>query len=271
MAIAVTCNAPPNGEIGVPYSHFFPVTGETGTVVWSISAGALPPGLTINTATGEVSGTPTAPAAIANFTVLVTDDAPSESSVPCSIGIVDAVGITCDNPPEGTVGTPYSHFFPASGGIAPYAFFLVDGDFPDGLTLDPVTGEVSGTPTVAGTFAFTIQVEDDLGATSEVECEIGIALLGPVVQCNNPPVGKINVPYTHDLFAFGGIPPYTWEISMGVLPTGLSLGAATGVISGTPTTSGTFFFRVLITDSGDATATVDCSIQIKACLVGSGA
>jgi hypothetical protein len=84
------------------------------------------------------------------------------------------LAIECDNPPVGIVGTLYVHEFPASSGTPPYEFLVTFGSLPPGLTLDPVTGIVSGTPTGNGTFPFTIQVTDALDATAEVECSITI-------------------------------------------------------------------------------------------------
>jgi len=69
-----------------------------------------------------------------------------------------ALTITCGNPPPGTVGTPYDHTFPSAGGTPPLSFAVTSGALPDGLTLNPATGEVTGTPTSVGTFAFTITV-----------------------------------------------------------------------------------------------------------------
>jgi hypothetical protein len=82
--------------------------------------------------------------------------------------------IICDNPPSGIVGAPYSHFFPASGGVAPYTFVLLVGPLPAGLTLNAATGEVSGIPHQSGVFPITIQVTDFLDSTAEVECSITI-------------------------------------------------------------------------------------------------
>lgn len=267
MALGITCDTPPIAEVGVAYSHFFPVSGDTPPDVWSIAAGTLPAGLTLDAATGEVSGTPLGPAGASLFTIQIDDSEPATATADCGIEVAAAVGITCDNPPEGTVGTAYSHFFPATDGAPPYVFSISAGALPDGLTIDAGTGEVSGTPTVAGHFDFTVQTTDSLDATASVECSIDIALLGPVVQCNNPPAGKVKLPYSHALFAFGGVPPYTWAIIAGALQPGLSLDAATGVISGTPTTSGTFPFTVQITDSDGVTDETECSIVIKTCLV----
>jgi hypothetical protein len=84
------------------------------------------------------------------------------------------LAITCNNPPVGIVGTAYVHEFPASEGTPPYSFAITAGTLPPGLNLDPLTGIVSGRPTVNGTFSFTIQVTDDVDATSSVQCSITI-------------------------------------------------------------------------------------------------
>jgi len=71
---------------------------------------------------------------------------------------IQPLSIICDNPPSGQVGVAYSHTFPTSGGTPPYTFSILAGVLPPGLTLDPATGIVSGTPTAAGTYPFIIQV-----------------------------------------------------------------------------------------------------------------
>jgi len=87
-------------------------------------------------------------------------------------------------------------------------------------------------------------------------------LVGLGVSCNNPPPGTVASAYTHTFTAGAGVPPYTFSISAGALPTGLSLNAATGVASGIPTVAGIFNFTVEVTDSLGQTATVNCTIQI---------
>jgi hypothetical protein len=93
MAVSITCDSPPTGYVGVAYSHTFPTSGGVAPLAFSISAGALPAGLTIGAGTGIVSGTPTTKG-ISEFTVTVTDGAPSEDSADCSIRIVG----NCLNP-----------------------------------------------------------------------------------------------------------------------------------------------------------------------------
>ncbi len=85
------------------------------------------------------------------------------------------VGVLCDNPPAGHVGVAYSHTFPAGGGEAPYTFSIIVGFLPPGLTLNASTGVASGVPSVAGTFHFTIQVNDSQGGVNTVACSITIA------------------------------------------------------------------------------------------------
>ena len=95
-------------------------------------------------------------------------------------GAAPPLSITCGSPPAGTVGVAYSHTFPASGGTAPYTFAIIAGALPGGLSLNAVTGIVSGIPTVAGVFGFTIQVTDSTrpvspASTASVACSITIA------------------------------------------------------------------------------------------------
>lgn len=94
----------------------------------------------------------------------------------CDNGVVGgfSVIISCNNPPQGSVGNPYSHAFPATFGTPPYTFLIISGSLPPGLTLDASTGVVSGTPTTGGTYPFTIQVNDSGSGSSSVGCSITI-------------------------------------------------------------------------------------------------
>lgn len=89
------------------------------------------------------------------------------------IAIYFPVSISCDSPPAGQVGTAYTHTFPATGN-APLAFAITSGSLPPGLNLDTSTGVVSGTPTLAGTYPFAVQVTDATTSTADVDCSIVI-------------------------------------------------------------------------------------------------
>ena len=84
------------------------------------------------------------------------------------------LGISCNNPPQGAVGVPYSHTFPAGSGDPPYTFSITSGALPPGLTLNASTGVLSGTPTSPGLFIFTVTVTDSFTATASVQCSINV-------------------------------------------------------------------------------------------------
>ncbi len=262
--LAIICNNPPAGQVGVPYSHAFPASGGTPPYTFAIISGSLPTGLALNTSTGVVSGTPTGVGTFA-FTIQVTDSVGTTANVGCSIVIFAGLGIICDSPPAGLQGTAYTHTFPASGGTPPYTFAITSGSLPTGLSLDTGTGIVSGTPTIAGLFAFTITVTDAIAATASVGCTINI-LSNLAIACNNPPGGTVGIAYTHTFPATGGTPPYAFAIIAGALPPGLTLNSSTGVLSGTPITGGTYFFTIQVTDVLGNTASVACSIVIAGSL-----
>ncbi|MFN7976184.1 MAG: putative Ig domain-containing protein, partial [Acidobacteriota bacterium] len=243
----------PNGTVGTPYSQTVTASGGTAPYTFAISAGALPPGLALNAATGVISGTPTAPGTY-NFTVRATDANGCQGTRAYTV-VITCGGITV-NPaslPNGTQGVPYSQTVTASGGTAPYTFAVTAGALPPGLALNAATGVVSGTPTTPGTYNFTITATDANSCTGSRAYTVTIACATITVNPASLPNGTIGVAYSQTVTASGGTAPYTFAVTAGALPAGLALNAATGVISGTPTATGTFNFTITATDANGCT------------------
>jgi hypothetical protein len=146
------------GTAGTPYSQAFTQSGGAGTITWSLT-GALPNGVTFNTATGVLSGTPTQ---TGNFPITVT--ATDANGCLGSRGytlVVNCQSITV-NPvtvPNAIAGTAYSQAFTQSGGIGATTWALA-GTLPAGLVFSAASGVLSGTPTEIGSFAFTVTALD---------------------------------------------------------------------------------------------------------------
>jgi hypothetical protein len=157
----------PDGTVGRSYSESFTADGGDGPYNFSVSSGALPPGLSVDPGTGELSGTPTTAGSF-DFTVTATDDTICPGSRDYSLVIeCSTITVRPGNPSlrSGTVGTPYSKTFTATGGVAPYTFSITAGALPPGLALDATTGELSGTPTVADTYSFEVTASDSGGCS----------------------------------------------------------------------------------------------------------
>jgi hypothetical protein len=119
----------------------------------------LPVGLTLNSSTGEISGTPRV-AATVSFTLRATGKNGAADTKALSITVYGPLNVTTPSLAAGTVGSAYSQTATAAGGKTPYAWSVASGSLPDGLSLNSSTGLISGTLSAAGTFSFTLQVND---------------------------------------------------------------------------------------------------------------
>jgi uncharacterized repeat protein (TIGR01451 family) len=258
---ALSFPAPPSGEIGTAYSDTLTVSGGSGPYTWSVSSGSLPAGITLGSTTGTLSGTPTAPGT-SNFTVQVTDALGQSATEATTLAIISGPGLSFAGPPSGEIGSAYSDTLTVSGGTGPYAWSVSSGSLPAGITLGSTTGTLSGTPTAPGTSNFTVQVTDTDGHSATEATTLAI-ISGPGLSFPAPPSGEIGTAYSDTLTASGGTGPYTWSVSSGSLPAGITLGSGTGTLSGTPTAAATFHFTVQVTDADGQSATDATSLAVN--------
>jgi len=250
----------PSGVVGVAYSASLAVSGGAAPVTWSISSGSLPAGLSIDSSTGEISGTPSA-SGVTGFTVQAVDSESTTATSSQSVTIHAELTVTTTSLPETTVGAAYSQTLVSGGGTAPKTWSIVSGGLPSGLSLNASTGEISGTAAAAGAASFTAQVECCSGATAQQALEI-IVNAAPSVTTSALPSGAVSTPYEQTLTATGGTGAIAWSISAGSLPAGLSLDGASGVISGTPSAVETASFTVQATDSLGVSGTQALAIEV---------
>ncbi len=236
--------APPNGQTGVAYSHTFTQTGAFGgSASWSVSAGVLPPGLTLNASSGLLAGMPTA-TGVYSFTIKATDSFGCMGLQAYTVTITcGPVTITTASPlPNGQAGIPYSQTLAASGTIGALTW---SGTAPAGLTLN-ANGTITGTPNAVGVFTVNATVTD--GAGCPATKSFALTITCPALTVANPPNATAGAAYNATLVASPAGGAYTFS---GTAPTGLTL-ASNGALSGTPPAAGSFTFTVSVTGFGGA-------------------
>ncbi len=265
--LSVTTNSLPGDTLGTAYSQTLAATGGIKSYTWSISAGALPAGLSLNASTGAVTGTPTGSVTgPISFTVKVTDsEVPAGSATAAlSITITAApLSVVTTSLPTGVDGSNYSATLQAAGGVSPYSWAVTTGSLPAGLTLSGNT--ISGSPTGTGT-TFTVTVTDAETPTAQTATKQLTITVNPqlTVTTTTLAAGTVGTSYNQTLAAAGGITPYTWAVTTGSLPAGLTLNASTGAITGKPTGPqvGVISFTVTVTDAESPTKTANANLSI---------
>ena len=247
--LSLPCPANITGEVSAPFSSQLSAGNGVPPYTYTVATGSLS-GLVLNASSGVITGTPNA---AGNFTIKVTD-AVGATATSCVFTISTGVTLPCPAVTSGEVGVPFSSQLTAGNGVPPYAYTMV-GSL-SGLVVNPTSGAITGTPTAAGTF--TVKVTDANGA-SATSCTFTI-VSHVTMTCPSTLTGMVNNPFSATPTVSGGVTPYSFSVSSGTLPNGLTLNTTTGAITGTPTVQGGFTLQV--TDADTAVAATTCTFTI---------
>lgn len=257
-AIAITASGAAEATAGSAYTRSFVFSGGAAPY-GDYAVGGLPEGLSISARTADTVTIAGTPAEAGGFTLTVsgrdssTGDGPFTGTdtfdltiASATLSMTPAAGAL----PGATAGSGYAATFAAAGGIAPYAYAVTSGALPQGLAL-AADGSLTGTPSEAGAFAFTVTASDSTGGTAATLAQAyTLAVQAPAISIGPAELEQATygVEYTATLQAQGGTAPYRFAVSAGAPPTGLAL-QSDGTLSGTPTASGAFDFTVTATDA----------------------
>jgi hypothetical protein len=259
---------PPVGETGKPYSFQFGGAGGCGPALpyqYKLLGSSLPPGLTMSSS-GLISGTPTQGGGFSFWVELSDQNPPSQSwcvvssaQRQFSITVVAGLIIQQNSLKPAATNTPYNLQLTASGGGS-QVWSVKSGQLPAGVTLSS-SGLISGTPTTVGDSNFVVQVTDVNRTDTETYTLSVVQQLK--ITAPGSTASEVGVPFSLALKSTGGRPANTWSVE-GTLPPGLSLNAATGDITGTPTAAGAHPVKVRVTDSLGLTDTLDVPLTVAA-------
>ncbi len=259
----VTTERLPVATQGAPYAAELAVNPlARAPLTFEISAGALPDGLRIDEATGRISGTPTG-GGRSTFTVLVKDRKELEAERELTLDVATPpAAITTTALPGATALAPYSLRLAAAGSSRPYRWTA--SGVPAGMTVD-AGGVLSGTPDAPGTHTIALRVTGGDGKVAERRLALTVAPAPLSIATTALPFadrGWWSTPlYSTTIAPRGGRAPYRFALASGSLPTGLSLDAASGRISGYPGADGRWSFAIRVTDADNRAATRSFTIE----------
>ena len=234
--------------------------GGTAPYVWSLSSGTLPAGLTLNAA-GSITGiASTAGNSLLTFNVTDSAKPAASASLLLSLTVSTQLVVTTTSLPSAPVGMAYMAPLAAAGGTAPYTWTITSGTLPEGISLDP-TGVLSGSPTSVSSAAIIFTVSDATGAQATASLTLAVPSLR--ITTTSLPTGLLNTPYSASIAVSGGQGPFTFSLSTGALPAGVSFTSA-GAFNGTPLASGAFTVTLTVRDSAGASAASSLTLSVSA-------
>lgn len=265
--LAITTAALSDTSVGDVYAAAITATGGTAPYTFSISGGALPDGIEIG-ADGSLSGTVALTATTETFTVEVADSSLPQLTAAQEHTVRVTLEVATSALAEATGGVEYSDGLRARGGLPPFNWSLTAGALPAGLTGPDAAGVISGTPDAVCATASTslaVQVVDsDTPAMTANRAGIDLTVSPATLDFRTAvlPNGRVNLAYDQRIVVTGGVPPYSFAVTFGNLPSQLSLSANDGRITGTPDTVETQAFEVTVTDACPTTASQHLTLVI---------
>jgi hypothetical protein len=249
--VVITTTSVPNGFISQPYVQLLLEQNRSGPITWSLASGTLPPGITLG-ANGILSGTPTSVGSF-TFTVQVTDGiSTTTASFTIQVSLVPLT-FTSNTMPTASSGRPYSQPLPVVGGTKPYNATVTSGTLPAGVALSS-TGILSGTPSSAGSFTFSVNVSDSSAPVQTATQTLTIAVNTLVITTTALPSGIVGAPYNAAISTVGGTLPLSFSAATAAFPPGLTIqqpaaNSQSGALAGTPTLAGHYTFTESVVDS----------------------
>lgn len=260
-------------NLNAAYSATLTGTGGSTPYTWTWAyltpSTKLPPGLTLTN--GVIRGTPTESGTF-KFRVTLTDGAGATATADYTLTVTSVV-IATTSLKQWTQGVEYSNgqaqvFSGTTTSGTALTWAVLTGTLPTGMTL-ATNGTLSGAPSQSGTFTFVVRATDGAGESATKDFSL-IINPPPTILSTSLASGVLGTIYSQTLSKNGGTAPLAWAVTSGSLPTGFSLDSSTGVISGTPSSSGTSSFTVTLTDSTGATDTQALSITVGTSGTGGG-
>jgi hypothetical protein len=258
----------PQAQQGLAINPFSLVAvGGESPFTWRVMGGSLPQGITLDAEKGILSGTPLDYGDRAVI-IEVTDINDNKAQKEFIWHIADDLVIETGAIPDGAKDVDYSFTLSAKGGVLPYQWQITSGELLRGLTFDPETGIIQGVPEQSGQVrSFTVKIidSDNPPQKDEMTYHFEVKHDELYIFTKSFDNGRVDQSYKETIRAYLGYPPYSWRVSNGILPPGVSLieSPNTATLEGIPEKAGNYIFSIEVCDSDTPAICADQEFQIN--------